>query len=134
MSDAALIAATLDHAGAETGAITGRIYARLFELHPEFEVMFEMDTDGGVRRSMLTSSVNCILGVARNEARTAHYLIEAARMIHDGYGIRDEEVDLMFVAIRDVVRAAHGAGWTPEMERAWTDLLEELARIGTAAA
>lgn len=134
MSAAVLIAATLERSGAASGALTDRIYTRLFDLHPEFEALFVMDTDGGVRRSMLTSSLNCILGVARNEARTAHYLIEAARMIHDGYGIRGEEVDAMFVAIRDVVRADHGANWTPDMDSAWMDLLEELARIGSAAA
>lgn len=109
-----------------------RIYARLFELHPEFERLFVMDVDGGVRGSMLQTSLNCMMGVARNEAETSRFLIEAARMIHDGYGISDDEVDSMFLAIRDTFREILGKEWSDEIDLAWTGLLEELSTIGKA--
>jgi len=109
-----------------------RIYARLFELHPEFERLFVMDVDGGVRGSMLQTSVNCMMGVARNETATSRYLIEAARMIHDGYGISDHEVDSMFVAIRDTCREILGPEWNDETDVAWATLLKELSTVGKA--
>ncbi|MGC6500307.1 MAG: globin [Henriciella sp.] len=105
------------------------IYQRLFAERPDFEDLFVMDTDGGVRGSMLATSFDCLLGAAGN-SDLPRLQLEAARMIHDGYGLRDDDIDLMFRVIRDVCRDTLGAAWTSEIDRHWQDLLTLLARLG----
>jgi hemoglobin-like flavoprotein len=122
-----LIPTTLARASALGGNLQAPIFARLYAMNPAYEAMFCMDSDGGVRASMLTTCVNCVLGVAAGNVQTPAYLIEAARMIHDGYGIREEDVDLMFVAMRDTYRNVLGEEWTGEIEREWEALLSVLA-------
>ncbi|MCI4644516.1 MAG: globin [Hyphomonadaceae bacterium] len=133
MNRAEIIHATLEQVAARVGDPTGRVYARLFELYPEFEDLFVMDVDGGVRGSMLQTSLECVIGVAEGESEAAHIVLGAARVDHDGYGLSEDQVDLLFVAMRDTFRDILGETWTPETETVWAGLLEELARIGRQA-
>jgi hypothetical protein len=91
MIDAAIITSTLETVAERCGDPKERVFKRLYELDPKFEPLFVMDTDGGVRGSMLETSLNCMIGVAQGESQTPRLLIEAARMIHDGYGGRGRE-------------------------------------------
>lgn len=133
MIDAGLIEHTLEQVADRHGDPKALVYARLFELRPDFEDMFVMDTDGGVRGSMLQSSLDCVIGVARNDTQTPRHLLEAARMIHDGYGIEEADLDIMFIAMRDVFRNLLGNDWTPEIDAEWTKLLAELSKISLAS-
>ena len=125
--DAVPILTTLTQVAERHGDPTVKVYARLFELHPEFERLFALDRDGGVRASMLQTCIECIIGTAEQKD-TARYVIEAARLHHAGYGVPEEQLDLMFVAMRDVFRGIIGADWTPAMETEWTALLAALGR------
>jgi hypothetical protein len=129
MINAAIITSTLETVSERCGDPQERIFARLYELDAKFEPLFVMDTDGGVRGSMLQTSLNCIIGVAEGQSETPRLLIEAARMIHDGYGLTEDEVDLMFVAMRDVFREIMAGDWTGQVDAEWTKLLAELATI-----
>ena len=112
MINAAIITSTLETVAARCGDPKGRIFARLYALDAKFEPLFVMDTDGGVRGSMLETSLNCMIGVAEGESETPRLLIEAARMIHDGIMADD---------------------WTEQVDAEWAALLDELAAIGAEA-
>jgi hemoglobin-like flavoprotein len=129
--DAGLILDTLERAGERCADPAPLIYRRLFELRPEFESLFVMDTDGGVRGSMLTTCFNAILGLIE-ESDTQRVIISSSRFAHDGYGVAQRDFDLMFVAIRDTFRDLLGADWTGDTEAAWNFLLTEIATIGAS--
>ena len=59
----------------------------------------------------------------------ARNLIEAARLHHDGYGVCEDQLDAMFIAMRDVFRDILGDDWTPAKEAEWNALLTLLSRI-----
>jgi hemoglobin-like flavoprotein len=122
-----LILATLEQVAERHGDPAAKVYDRLFQLHPEFERLFALDRDGGVRASMMETCIECVIGIAE-QTETARYVIEAARLHHAGYGVPDDRLDAMFVAMRDVFRNVLGSGWTTEMDAAWTALLATIAR------
>ena len=128
MAGAEIILETLERAGEKCPDPAPLIYRRLFELRPEFEALFVMDTDGGVRGSMVETCFNAILGMVE-ESATQRVIISSSRFAHDGYGLSGAEFELMFVAIRDTMRDLIGPDWSGEMDAAWTDLLADIAAI-----
>ena len=64
MSDLDLILQSLEALAEREGDPAPVIYARLFSDHPELETLFLMDTDGGVRGSMLQQCFDCLIDVA----------------------------------------------------------------------
>lgn len=123
-----IIEDSLQQVADTAGDPTARVYKRLFALRPDFEEMFIMDVDGGVRGNMLTTCLDCIMGIAEGKD-TPRFLLEAAELHHDGYGVSAEDIRLMFAVIRDEFREILGARWTAEMERGWAVVLGELAGI-----
>ncbi|ABI77861.1 globin domain protein [Hyphomonas neptunium ATCC 15444] len=128
MPDADIILSTFERAAQACADPAPLIYARLFELRPDFKPLFDMDTDGGVRGSMLETCFEAILGVIEG-ASSQRVIISAARFSHGGYGVVDEEFDIMFASIRDVFRDLLGARWTGTEEAQWAILLKEIAAI-----
>ena len=128
MARAEVILETLEPAGEKCPDPAPLIYRRLFELRPEFEALFVMDTDGGVRGSMVETCFNAILGMVE-ESATQRVIISSSRFAHDGYGLSGAEFELMFVAIRDTMRDLIGPDWSGEMDAPWTDLLADIAAI-----
>lgn len=127
--DAGLILDTLERAGERCADPAPLVYRRLFQLRPEFEALFVMDSDGGVRGSMLTTCFNAILGLVE-DSPTQRVIISSSRFAHDGYGVAAADFDLMFVAVRDTLRELLGDGWTRETDAAWSELLVDIATIG----
>ena len=125
---AARIEDTLQRLADTVGDPQPLVYARLFALRPDFEPMFDLDSDGGVRAAMLETCFDCILGQAAGSPSPRFHL-EAARLQHDGYGLTAEDIDLIFAAIRDVCHDTLGEDWTEERDAAWTSLLDELAGL-----
>ncbi|MFN3913249.1 globin [Hyphomonas sp.] len=123
-----LILESLERAGEACADPAPLVYRRLFELRPEFEALFVMDTDGGVRGSMLETCFNALLGVLE-DSPSQRVIISSSRFSHGGYGLAGADLDLMFTAIRDTFRDLLGPGWTPETETAWAGLLAEIAAI-----
>lgn len=124
----ALILETLERAAEACADPAPLVYQRLFALRPEFEPLFVMDTDGGVRGSMLETCFNAILGLD-DDAAVQRVIISSSRFSHTGYGLAETDLDLMFGAIRDTVRELNGASWTPEAAAAWETRLAEIASI-----
>ena len=123
-----LILDTLERASEKCADPAPLVYRRLFELRPDFEKLFVMDTDGGVRGSMLETCFNAILGVLENSP-TQRVIISSSRFAHDGYGVSEADFPVMFAAIRDAFRDLIGPDWTPETDTAWTALLADIAAI-----
>ncbi len=127
----ALILETLERAGARCADPGPLIYRRLFALRPDFEGLFVMDTDGGVRAAMLTTCFNAILGLLE-DSPTQRVILSSSRFAHDGYGLAAADFDLMFVAIRDTVCELLAEDWTGQAAAAWEKLLREIAAISAS--
>lgn len=128
LMSAALILETLERAAETCADPAPLVYRRLFALRPDFEALFVMDTDGGVRGSMLETCFNAILGM-EDDAPVQRVIISSSRFSHTGYGLAEADLDLMFVAIRDAVRDLNGGHWTPQADAAWDARLAEIAAI-----
>lgn len=125
---AEIILATLERVAERVGDPAGQIYKRLFEKHPEWEDLFVMDKDGGVRANMLATSFNCMIGIAEG-SQTPGNLLAAARLHHEGYGLQDGDMDIMFEIMRDVFKDILHDHWPAQTETAWIWLLSALAHI-----
>ncbi|WP_199288590.1 globin [Henriciella aquimarina] len=128
MAETGLIIETLERAGTLCPDPGPRIYKRLFELRPEFADLFVMDAGGEVRATMLETSLTCLIGIAEGDETQAMQLA-ANRSHHEGYGIAEDEFDIMFTAMRDVFRDLLGVAWTEAHEEAWHALLGEAAEV-----
>jgi hemoglobin-like flavoprotein len=126
--DADAILESLERAAEACADPAPLVYQRMFETHPHLETLFVMDHDGAVRGNMLETCINIILGLVEN-SETPRYLIAAARMHHEGYGVPDGEFDVMFVSMRDTFRDLLGADWTPQTDKAWNGLLADISAI-----
>ena len=103
-----------------------RVYGRLFDRNPEFEMMFIMDSDGGVRGSMLQQAIECLLDFAGPRV-TSPSILASERERHFGYGVPEDHFERFLEALRDTVREVIGESWTPVLEEAWASLLEDMA-------
>lgn len=131
--DAALITQTLELAAERGGDLTAAVYARLFQQQPDLEALFILDTNGAVRGEMLARAFDAILDFIGPRAY-AHNLIAAEATTHDGYNVPRPIFTLFFTTIRDVVRDASGADWTPAAEQAWRRVLDDIANFIAAGA
>ncbi len=131
MSDADVILGTLERVGEICGDPVDLVYEKLFQARPDYEPLFALDTDGGVRGNMLTTSINCILSMVEGGEMTA-LRIEAAHVHHDGFGLGYDDLDLMFEVMRDAFREILDGEWTDRHAEAWTGMLARLAAIRPA--
>ena len=123
MPDEAIIIRTFELAAERCEDPVPLIYQRLFEMLPEAEDLFVMDTDDSVRGSMVQFSIEYLLDFV-GENRMAKFLIPAARSAHEGYGVDEQMFDQFFIAMRDVFAGLIGADWTAEMSAEWDKMLE----------
>ena len=101
---------------------TKTVYAELFRCYPELESLFVMDTDGGVRGSMLQQAFECIVDYVGDNG-LASSLITTSRILHEGYGVPDGIFDEFFVVIYRTCRLALAQDFTDAMESEWNELL-----------
>ena len=131
MADAAVILDSLEQAAGQDDPAE-RIFRRLFAMRPEFEAMFVLDGDGGVRGSMVQTCFESIIDHVSG-GQTGRRMIAAERSHHAAYGVPDARFNDLFVAIRDELREGLGGAWTTAMEREWGMLLGELEEAGAGA-
>ncbi|MFT5776858.1 globin [Hyphomonas sp.] len=131
MSDLDLILQSLEALAEREGDPAPAIYARLFADHPDLEPLFLMDTDGGVRGSMLRQSFDCLIDMAEGGIM-APVILGAERVNHGTYGVPDNLFDAFFNTIRDCVKAAMRSDWTAETDAAWSRLLARTAALADA--
>lgn len=128
MTDGAIILETLALVADRQGDPADAIYAELFSQHPQLEPLFWLDSDGGVRASMVQQALECVLDRAEG-GWGARAVVTAARQHHHGYGVPPESFDEFFVAMRSAFRGILGVEWTAERDRAWVGLLADFAAM-----
>ncbi len=111
------------------GDVTGLVYTRLFAAHPELEDLFLMDTDGGVRGSMLSQAFECLMDLADGPGTMAETVIRSERVNHDTYDVPAGMFDVFFEIIRDVTKEVAGSDWLPLTEAAWASVLADASRL-----
>ena len=107
---------------------TDSVYALLFSRRPELETLFVMDTDGGVRGSMLQQTFECIVDHV-GENQIAAGLVSTSRILHEGYGVPEGRFDEFFGVVRDSCRSDLATNWTSAMEAEWEELLRAFKQM-----
>jgi hemoglobin-like flavoprotein len=129
MSDVALapnlIEASLELAAERCDDLTPGVYRRLFAEHPEMEELFARDSNNLVKGEMLARVIEAILDFA-GERHYAATLIQCEVITHAGYDVPPEIFRLFFGTVAAELRAVLAGDWTPEIDAAWRDLLEQL--------
>jgi len=108
--------------------LTPPVYRKLFREHPEAEKMFRSEGSGPVNGSMLALTVEALLDFA-GERRGHFRLIECEVSSHDAYGTSRELFVAFFGVIAETLREILGEAWSPEIDVAWRNLLDEIERI-----
>jgi hemoglobin-like flavoprotein len=110
--------------------LTPLVYARLFREHPETESMFRTEGSGLVKGSMLALTIDAILDFAGD--RSGHFrLIECEASSHEAYGTPRELLVAFFGVIAATLRDILDTDWSPEIDGAWRNLLDEIEGVVT---
>jgi hemoglobin-like flavoprotein len=105
--------------------LTPLVYRRLHAEHPETVTMFRTEGSELVKGSMLALTIDAILDFAG--PRTGHFrMIECEISSHDAYGTPRELFIAFFGVIAGTLRELLGADWSPEIDAAWRQMLEEI--------
>lgn len=108
--------------------LTPLVYERLHREYPETKAMFRTEGSELVKGSMLAMTIEAMLDFAGS--RTGHFrMIECEISSHDAYGTPRDLFTAFFGVIAGTLREILGAEWTPEIDAAWRDLLDEIARV-----
>jgi len=108
--------------------LTSPVYRKLFREHPEAEKMFRSEGSEPVKGSMLALTIEAVLDFA-GERRGHFRLIECEVSSHDAYGTPRELFVAFFGVIAATLREILGEAWSPEIDVAWRNLLDEIERI-----
>jgi hemoglobin-like flavoprotein len=105
--------------------LTPLVYRRLHSDHPETVAMFRTEGSELVKGSMLALTIDAILDFAG--PRAGHFrMIECEISSHDAYGTPRALFIAFFGVIAATLRELSGADWSPEIDAAWRNLLEEI--------
>jgi hemoglobin-like flavoprotein len=110
--------------------LTPLIYRRLFREHPETEQMFRREASDLVKGSMLALTIDAIMDFAGD--RTGHFrMIQCEVQSHDAYGTPRELFVAFFGVIAETLHDILGTDWSPEINMAWQNLLDEIEGVVT---
>ena len=125
----ALIVETLELYVERCGDPYDAAFAKLYAADPAYQPLFFLDTDEGLRRNMMQTTLEIITTYC-NDAYAAENLIIGTRLVHLTYEISDD-FDLFFAITRDVIAEGLGDTFTPAHAAAWDTMLKdfEKARI-----
>jgi hemoglobin-like flavoprotein len=108
--------------------LTPLVYRRLFDEHPEAVAMFRSEGSELVKGSMLALTIEAILDFAGE--RSGHFrMIECEVTSHDAYGTPRELFVAFFSVIAATLRDVLGADWSPKIDQAWQQFLDEIANV-----
>lgn len=124
---------SFERAASRCADLTPLVYQRLFSEHPETRAMFRSQGSELVRGSMLALAIEAILDFAGE--RSGHFRLIACELAsHDAYGTPRELFIAFFATIRDTLRDLLGEQWSPDIARAWDQLLVEIDAFAGLAA
>jgi len=110
--------------------LTPLVYRRLFREHPEAEPMFRREANDLVKGSMLALTIDAIMDFAGD--RTGNFrMIQCEVQSHDAYGAPRELFVAFFGVIAETLHDILDADWSPEIDMAWRNLLDEIGGIVT---
>jgi hemoglobin-like flavoprotein len=115
-------------AAARCEDLTPLVYRRLFSQHPEAEAMFRSEGSDPVKGSMLALTIDAIMDFA-GERSGRFRLVECEVSSHDAYGTPRDLFVAFFSVIAQTLREILGPDWSPEIEGAWRELLDELEGV-----
>jgi hypothetical protein len=122
----------LQHVVERIGDPAPRVYERLFAKEPQLREMFVLDTLGAARAEMFLRTVETLLDLAGGQTY-ASAMIEAEWSNHRMIGVSKAQFAAFFDAMGEVFRAALGADWCVDTDRAWCDTVARVNGITTAA-
>ncbi|WP_426615901.1 globin [Bradyrhizobium sp. McL0616] len=124
---------SFDLAAARCADLTPLVYQRLFEQHPETQTMFRSQGSELVKGSMLALTIEAILDFAGE--RSGHFRLIACEVSsHDAYGTPRDLFIAFFAIIRDTLCDLLGDQWSPDIARAWEQLLADIDAFAGIAA
>ena len=106
-------------------------YARLFEIAPDVRPLFKDDL--AAQRINLMEFLAVAMATLRDPAGLTALFRKLGRS-HRGYGVQERHYDHVKQALIWTLGTSLGAGFTPELERAWTSLYADMASAMIAAA
>jgi hemoglobin-like flavoprotein len=125
-----LIQHSFELAAARCEDLTPLVYRRLFREHPESEAMFRREAGDLVKGSMLALTIDAIMDFAGD--RTGSFrMIECEVSSHDAYGTPRELFVTFFGVIAGTLHDILDTDWSPEIEVAWRNLLDEIEGVVT---
>ena len=108
--------------------LTPLVYRRLHREYPETLTMFRTEGSELVKGSMLALTIDAILDYAG--PRTGHFrMIECEISSHDAYGTPRDLFIAFFGVIAGTLREILGPDWSPEIDAAWRNFLEEIEGV-----
>jgi hemoglobin-like flavoprotein len=106
-------------------------YENLFELRPEYQFLFKADVaDQG--RELIRMIGLAVTGLRKFDLVTP--ALETLARRHLNYQVTEEMYGPMGEALLATLRQLLGARFTPEVEDAWREMYQTLARLMTSAA
>src|ERR1700675_443239 len=128
MSESNPIERSFEIAAERCEDITPLVYRCLHSEHPETLTMFRTEGSEPVKGSMLALTIEAMLDFAG--PRTGHFrMIECEISSHDAYGTPRDLFIAFFGVIAATLREVLAADWSPEINAAWRNLLEEIEDI-----
>ena len=121
-----LIAETLELYAEHCGDPYDAAFAKLYAARADYEGLFFLDTDEGLRRNMMQTTSEIITTHCDNP-RSAENLVIGTRLVHLTYEISDD-FDLFFTITRDVMADGLGDAFTPSHAAAWDTMLQDFEK------
>ena len=98
-------------------------YDALYTRDKTYEGLFLLDSDEGLRRNMMRTTLEIITTYLSDRDAAANRVI-GARMNHVPYGV-EADFDVFFEITRDVIATGCAEIWTPAHSEAWTQMLAD---------
>ena len=118
-----LIIQSLEYFAEHHGDPYAPAYEALFARDETYEGLFLLDTDEGLRRNMMRTTLE-IITLYLSDCDAATNRVIGARMNHIPYGV-EADFDVFFEITRDVIATGCAAIWTPAHLEAWTQMLDD---------
>lgn len=99
------------------------VYAKLYAMDADYEGMFLLDTDEGLRRNMMRTTLEIITTYLTDPTAAANRIV-GAQMSHVTYGVEDT-FHQFFEITRDVIAQGLGDAFTPDHATAWNLMLTD---------
>jgi len=124
---AGLITWSLERASELYGDPANAIYERLFQQNPAFEDLFVLDSTGMIRGAMLAHVFDALMDMEGPRAYGLQFFHNERVNHESALGVTAADYANFLAIVRDTIRDVLGAEWTPPVDAAWRNVLDEIA-------